>query len=199
MTASPRIADLLDCGNVREIARVTGRRHSVSGIVVHGAGRGKKLNFPTANLGHEPAGQALPKDGIYAGWATVRGETFGAAISVGYNPTFGEGKHSVEAHLLNFDDDIYDEPIALMFVERIRDEAKFQSVSDLIAQIGNDVARCAAILESESFINQQLSTKRKTHHVDYNSRPENGDGQVCHPRKRHRKPGSPSSAAHPAH
>jgi len=148
MVLSDTVRQLLAEGKVWEIADQVGQHFSVSGIVVHGMGRGKALNFPTANLGHEPAGQVAPRDGIYAGWATVRGETYGAAISCGWNPTFAEGRHTVEAHLLDFDDDIYDEPITIYFAERIRDETKFKSVEDLVAQIGRDVQKCAAILSN---------------------------------------------------
>lgn len=141
---------LLATGDVRKILDWTGEPYAVRGIVVHGAGRGRKLNFPTANLGHEPAGQVAPRDGIYAGWAIVHGDIFGAAISIGYNPTFADGRHSIEAHLLNFDEDIYDAPLEILFVDRIREERKFDNVTDLIAQIGRDVEQCAAILANES-------------------------------------------------
>ena len=133
-------------GLVAEAALGLGRYYSVRGLVVHGFGRGKRLNCPTANLGLIRPEKLSPHDGIYAGLARLGAETFPAAISIGYNPTFAEGKHSLEAHLINFDRDIYGEELEIQFVERIRSERKFSSETELSAQIHHDVEVAAGIL-----------------------------------------------------
>jgi riboflavin kinase/FMN adenylyltransferase len=142
------IRDRIQAGEVNAASVALGRFYSVSGVVVHGFGRGRQLNCPTANLGHLPSNKTIPRDGIYAGIATVRGEQWPAAISNGYNPTVAEGRHSVEAHLIGFDDDIYDEQITVEFVERIRDEKKFSAIDELIRQIADDVRVAGELLES---------------------------------------------------
>jgi riboflavin kinase/FMN adenylyltransferase len=112
------------------------------------------LHWPTANLGGVAEHKLLPRDGIYAGLAKVGGETHPAAISSGFNPTFAEGRHSLEAHLLDFDRDIYDQPIELQFVERIRSEKKFASEEELSTQIAEDVDTARAMLTTRGFVRQ---------------------------------------------
>lgn len=144
--SSTYLRDVIGDGYVEKAAAGLGRFYAVRSTVVHGFGRGRRLGWPTANLGLIAPGKLCPRDGIYAGLATVRGETHAAAISSGFNPTFAEGRHSIEAHLLDFDADIYDELLELQFVERIRGEKKFASESELSAQIGEDVQAVAAKL-----------------------------------------------------
>ncbi|RPH93957.1 bifunctional riboflavin kinase/FAD synthetase [candidate division KSB1 bacterium] len=139
IVSSTGIRELIADGNVASAAERLGRHYSVKGVVIHGVGRGRRLGFPTANIGVIASGKLCPKDGIYAGLAHVRGETFAAAISSGFNPTFTEGKHSVEAHLLDFDRDIYDESLELRFVEKLRSPKKFESEQELKIQIADDV------------------------------------------------------------
>ncbi len=144
--SSSFLRGLVSQGLVAEAALGLGRYYSVRGLVVHGFGRGKRLNCPTANLGLIRPEKLSPHDGIYAGLARLGAETFPAAISIGYNPTFAEGKHSLEAHLINFDRDIYGEELEIQFVERIRSERKFSSETELSAQIHHDVEVAAGIL-----------------------------------------------------
>ena len=126
---------------------------TLRGVVVRGFGRGKDLGFPTANVGL-PEGAAVPGNGIYAAWASVGegGAPRMAAVSVGVNPTFDDVKHAVEAHLLDFDSDIYGERITLEFVDKLRDEAQFDSLDALTAQIRQDVDRARAVLETSSAV-----------------------------------------------
>ncbi|MFZ5433065.1 MAG: riboflavin kinase, partial [Calditrichota bacterium] len=137
--SSTAIREALQEGRVADAAAGLGRYHAVKGTVVRGFGRGRRLNFPTANLGLIEPGKLCPRDGIYVGLAHVQGETHPAAISSGNNPTFAEAKHSVEAHLLDFDRDIYDEEIEIEFVDWIRNEKKFSGEAELSAQIAEDV------------------------------------------------------------
>jgi riboflavin kinase/FMN adenylyltransferase len=125
-----------------ELARtLLGRPHDISGRVVRGAGRGRGLGFPTANLA-VAADQALPPIGVYAGQAEVIGLTKPAAVNIGVNPTFGgkEGSDlSIEAYLLDLDADIYGQKLRLELWQRLREEVHFGSVGELVAQIDSDV------------------------------------------------------------
>jgi len=138
--SSSRIRDLLAGGQVERAAELLGRDPSVEGQVVHGDGRGRDLGFATANL--EPAPHsALPSTGVYAGRAHVEGGTWPAAINVGYNPTFSDDRRKVrfEAHLLDFDRDIYGKPIRIDLTHRLRDEERYDSIDELVSQVHRDI------------------------------------------------------------
>lgn len=144
--SSSRVREEIVAGNVRAAARMLGRPAELRGTVVHGDARGRDLGFPTANLGGEIQG-LIPGDGVYAGWAELRGERYPAAISVGANVTFDpEGDARVEAFLLDFSGDVYGAEMQLSFVERIRGMEKFDGVNALIAQMNRDVQLTAEIL-----------------------------------------------------
>jgi riboflavin kinase/FMN adenylyltransferase len=93
--------------------------------------------------------QVLPENGVYAGWAHLDGETFMAVANVGHRPTFEEKIVRLEAHLLDFDRDIYGQTLAFDFVARLRPEIRFESVDALVEQIGRDAGRGRAILEAQ--------------------------------------------------
>lgn len=137
---SSRIRDAVVRGDVSEAAGLLGRPHELEGVVVRGDGRGRSIGFPTANLDVEAA-LCRPAVGIYAGtWTRPGGERLIAAISVGRRPTFHEhAEVAVEAHLCDFDADLYGERGRLAFVTRLRDEQRFESVDALVAQIALDV------------------------------------------------------------
>ena len=126
---------LVAAGDLREAARLLGRRFEVEGVVVEGDRRGKLLGFPTANL-ELPADQLLPPRGIYVGEALGHR----AAVSIGVNPHFGGTTLRVEAHLLDFDGDLYGQRLVLELWERLRDERAFGSEAELIEAIAADVA-----------------------------------------------------------
>jgi riboflavin kinase / FMN adenylyltransferase len=134
--SSSEVRALLHAGDVAHAAMLLGRPPEADGIVVHGAGRGRLLGFPTANLDSLPD-LLVPALGIYAG--AVLGHR--AAISVGTNPTYGETERRVEAHLLDFDGDLYGQRLVVELWQRLRDEAAFHSEAELIAAIEDDVAR----------------------------------------------------------
>ncbi|MDA8074559.1 MAG: bifunctional riboflavin kinase/FAD synthetase [Actinomycetota bacterium] len=145
IVSSTRIRALLAAGDVAGAARLLGRAHEVRGEVVHGDGRGgSQLGMPTANVS-VPSTIAVPALGIYAGWCRRADRTVHpAAISVGVRPTFaatGEPAPSalVEAHLIDFEGDLYGERIGVMFTERLRDERRFDRVQDLVDQMWADV------------------------------------------------------------
>ncbi|MBA7578339.1 Bifunctional riboflavin kinase/FMN adenylyltransferase [subsurface metagenome] len=113
----------------------------VEGVVVRGAGRGKKLGFPTANI-DVCEDFVTPKDGVYLGTVEINGnenKLFPAIINIGDKPTFEESKKWIEAFIINFKDDIYKRKIRINFLERLRDEIKFESKDELISQMKMDL------------------------------------------------------------
>ncbi|HXX91918.1 MAG TPA: bifunctional riboflavin kinase/FAD synthetase [Acidimicrobiales bacterium] len=148
--SSTRIRGLLGEGDVRRAAELLGRHHQVRGVVVHDVGRGgAELGFPTANV-ELPEGIALPSEGIYACWyERPDGALHAAAASLGRRPTFDTGvpDHPVlEAHLLDFQGDLYGETARVSFVDRLRDDLRFDSVDALVAQMRRDVEAARAVL-----------------------------------------------------
>ena len=126
-------------GDVSRGARLLGRNFAVNGVVAHGEERGRELGFPTANLELGP-GLIFPGDGIYAAWAHLESGTYMAATSIGVRPTFDDGENrTIEAYLLDFSADIYDQPLRLEFVQRLRGEEKFDSIQALLDQMDEDV------------------------------------------------------------
>jgi riboflavin kinase / FMN adenylyltransferase len=149
--SSTYIRQQLSLGDVAAAAAVLGRPHRVEGTVVRGHQRGRALGFPTANV-ESPARAAIPGDGVYAGWLTAldldgtETERWPAAISVGTNPTFGEGARTVEAYALDRDDlDLYGVHAAIDFTAHLRGNVRFDSVDDLIVQMHADVAQARTL------------------------------------------------------
>jgi riboflavin kinase / FMN adenylyltransferase len=132
--SSTRIRDLVRQGRIEEAAPLLGRPVEIDGVVVAGDARGGTLGFPTANL-RVAANLLVPAFGIYAGAAGDHR----AAVSIGMNPHYGGRERRVEAHLLDFDGDLYGERLVIRLWERLRDEQAFASEADLIAQIAQDV------------------------------------------------------------
>jgi riboflavin kinase/FMN adenylyltransferase len=152
--SSTAIRELLAEGDVAGAARDLGRPHRVEGVVVRGHQRGRALGFPTANLEMLPH-TAIPADGVYSGWLLGLGtdgterERWPAAISVGTNPTFDGQERTVEAYALDRDDlDLYGLHMAADFVTRIRGQARFDSVADLVSQMHQDVDAAREILRA---------------------------------------------------
>ena len=143
--SSSLVRQLVEEGRVDEAAPMLGRYHLVSGRVVRGERRGRDLGFPTANISSRT--EVLPMDGIYATLFHCGAKRFLSASSIGTNPTFGDGPRTLESFLLDFDGDLYGEAVKLYFVKRIRPEKKFASADELVAQMGEDVARARAIFE----------------------------------------------------
>jgi riboflavin kinase/FMN adenylyltransferase len=148
--SSSRIRSLLlELGDVSQAASMLGRPYELCGEVVHGDGRGRHINLPTANL-DTPVEKLIPKFGIYAAWAWVGGKRFPAATNIGINPTFTPQKQSpsVEAHLLDYQDDLYGQVVRLDFIARLRDEMVFPDVDALLAQIQIDIRQTRDLLHS---------------------------------------------------
>ena len=136
--SSTRIRELVAEGAVDEAAKLLGRPYVLRGEVVVGDRRGTSIGFPTANVLPGPA-VVVPARGVYAGCVRVGSDVYAAAINVGVAPTFGRGESSVEAHLLDFEGDLYGRVVDAGFVRRIRPEWKFSGVGELKEQIAQDV------------------------------------------------------------
>ncbi len=145
--SSTEIRKLVAIGDVAEAATLLGHCYDLHGPVVHGDGRGRKLGFPTANIQYAEQ-KILPANGVYAGRVWVDGGPYAAAINVGVRPQFHEraGAPLVEAYLLDFDNDLYDQDVRVEFVERLRDEQKFASVDRLIEQMHKDVEKTRSLI-----------------------------------------------------
>jgi riboflavin kinase/FMN adenylyltransferase len=151
--SSTMIRELLSAGDIEGATRRLGRPHRVEGVVVRGHQRGRALGFPTANL-QSPPHTAIPADGVYAGWLEMLGpggtsgdtpggapvDRWAAAISVGTNPTFGEGARTVEAYAIDETGlDLYGLHAAIDFTRHLRGMLSFGSVDDLVEQMTRDV------------------------------------------------------------
>jgi riboflavin kinase/FMN adenylyltransferase len=143
VVSSSAIRDLVAGGRVEEAARLLGRYYSIEGEVVHGAERGQRLGFPTANL--RTANELVPAFGVYAVLAAVGDRHVHGVASIGVRPTFDAGPVSVEVYLLDFQGDLYGEPMEVSFVKYLRGEEKFPDAEALVRQIRKDVqeAQCA--------------------------------------------------------
>lgn len=136
--STSRIVEYLEKGEIIHANRLLGYSYQVEGTVIHGQKRGREIGFPTANIDVD-AEYIIPKTGIYEGWINVENEWYPAIINIGHNPTFNySNKLSIEAHILNFNQQIYGQLVKLEFIKYLREEMKFNSIDELIAQMQND-------------------------------------------------------------
>ncbi len=142
--SSTRIRQLVAGGEVEEAARLLGRPYLLRGEVVVGDRRGRSIGFPTANVSVDPA-VIVPARGVYAGFVRVGKDVHAACTNVGVAPTFERGESRVEAHLLDFQGDLYGRVADVSFVQRIRPERRFSGVEELKAQIAHDVEEARRI------------------------------------------------------
>jgi riboflavin kinase/FMN adenylyltransferase len=149
--SSTKIREFVLEGRVEGAAMLLGRPFEITGAVVHGVQRGRTLGIPTANV--RPETDLLPKPGVYAAWACRLddGSRLRAALSIGSNPTFaaegrGASAVTVEAHLLDFDGDVYGARLRLELHGRIRDQRSFASADELVAEIRRDILRTRELL-----------------------------------------------------
>jgi riboflavin kinase / FMN adenylyltransferase len=146
--SSTRIREAIRAGDLDAASQMLGRAYSIAGRVVEGDKLGHKLSFPTANI--DPTGLALPPGGVYAIHAIVSGKTHRAVLNIGTRPTLNNPAPSlrIEAHLLDFNEDIYGQELEIVFAEKLRDEQKFPSLDELKAQIARDIAQAKTIFDS---------------------------------------------------
>ena len=136
---SSDIRRLINTGDVREANRLLGREYAMAGPVEMGDQVGRRLGFPTANIGVE-ANKLVPALGAYAGRVIALEREFVAALSVGYRPTFGGTQLRVEAFVLDFEGDLYQKRIEMRFIEYLHPDIRFDSPADLVVQLKKDVA-----------------------------------------------------------
>ncbi|MBT7015675.1 MAG: bifunctional riboflavin kinase/FAD synthetase [Anaerolineae bacterium] len=146
--SSSRVRDALADGHVRDAHHLLGHPYTLCGSVIHGDGRGRKINIPTANI-EIKAEKITPKNGVYATWAILQGKKHSAVTNIGIRPTFTPDKEraNIETHILGFSKNIYGEELKLELVERLRDEKKFSSVNELLQQIHADIEKAQEILK----------------------------------------------------
>jgi riboflavin kinase/FMN adenylyltransferase len=145
--SSTIIRDLVMEGKVDAVLKLLGRYYQIRGVVVAGRNRGgKQLGFPTANLNlHD---ELCPKTGIYAVTVDCEGKNYQSVANIGYSPTFDDQVFTVEVHILDFSGHLYDKKIRINFVRRMRDEIRFDTLSELSEQIKRDIIKARKILSS---------------------------------------------------
>jgi len=147
IVSSSRVRKLIQAGDVSAAAELLTQPYRIRGMVTHGAARGAKLGFPTANL--DAIDTLLPALGVYAGRAILPDRVWPAAINLGPNPTFGEQAIKVEVHLIGFTGSLYGQPLEVDFVSRLRDIRRFASVGELKAQLDEDIAQSRRVTNSK--------------------------------------------------
>jgi riboflavin kinase/FMN adenylyltransferase len=146
--SSTRIRQCVQDGQIKQSATMLGRPYSISGKVVPGERRGKTLGFPTANLATDA--ELLPPNGVYAVRVILEGDRRPGVASLGVKPTFSGTQFTIEAHIFDFDEDIYGEPLRMEFVEWIREEKSFPDAGALVQQIHRDAREARRILQEGS-------------------------------------------------
>jgi riboflavin kinase/FMN adenylyltransferase len=147
--SSSRIRRLLLLGQVRAAAQLLGRDYFLRSAVEHGAERGKMLGFPTANLKITP-NKLLPANGVYAVRVELEGGGHQGALNLGFRPTFGGNTLTVEVFLLDYQGDLYGRLLTVFFVQRLRGERRFASITALQQQITRDVETARRVLSRSS-------------------------------------------------
>jgi len=143
LVSSSRVRQLIAAGELAIANKMLSQPYRIRGIVTHGAGRGAKIGFPTANLAGIDT--LLPATGVYAGRAWVMGEGWPAAINLGTSPTFGDQSTRVEIHLIGQNESLYGQPMEVDFLARMRDIRPFPSVDALVEQLRSDVAQARQV------------------------------------------------------
>jgi riboflavin kinase / FMN adenylyltransferase len=144
VVSSSRVRRLIADGQITEAGKLLTRPYRIRGMVVHGAGRGNKIGFPTANV--DAIDTLLPKIGVYAGAVQIAGQLYAAAINIGPNPTFGEQSIKVEVHVIHWNGPLYGRVLEVDFLARLRDIQRFDGVDMLKQQLQLDVEAALQVL-----------------------------------------------------
>lgn len=146
--SSSEIRLSLQHGNIEQANRLLTYQYALTGTVIHGFKIGRKIGFPTANIQPSDAYKLIPAKGVYAVWVKWKKNTYRGMLNIGEKPTLSDGtKRSIEVHILNFNEDIYDQSIEIHFVKKIRDERKFSHSDELIAQLELDKLQIISLLQ----------------------------------------------------
>lgn len=160
--SSSRIRNLLLVdGKVGDANRLLGYEYELLGRVVHGSSRGREIGFPTANLMPQHSSKVIPANGVYAVRVCLDSEKVSRAgmMNIGVRPTFGESVRTIEVHILDYEEDLYDTQLRVEFVERIREERRFEGIESLVRQLNQDKERCIASLAERPVV--QCEEKNK--------------------------------------
>ena len=145
--SSTKIRLALNSGNIKKANHYMARQYSFIGNVVHGATRGRLLGFPTANILLEDENKLIPQNGVYAVRCVIENSEYYGIMNIGFRPTFETGNNLViEVHIFDFNADIYGKKISIHFIDRLRDERKFQSKEELIYQIERDKKKAIQLI-----------------------------------------------------
>lgn len=148
--SSSEVRRNLISGNIAEATSILGQYYKLEGVVIHGHQLGRKLGFPTANLNPFEKDKIIPSNGVYAAKVQLEnGDSFPSMVNIGFRPTVDSemNRLSVEAHLIGFEGDLYDQSITISFIERIRDERKMSSIEELKKQLSLDCKTSLQIIE----------------------------------------------------
>lgn len=148
--SSSEVRRNLISGNIAEATSILGQYYRLEGVVIHGHQLGRKLGFPTANLNPFEKDKIIPSNGVYAAKVQLEnGDSFPSMVNIGFRPTVDSemNRLSVEAHLIGFEGDLYDQSITISFIERIRDERKMSSIEELKKQLSLDCKTSLLIIE----------------------------------------------------
>ena len=144
LISSTKIREAIMQGEIERASRFLGRPCAIVGRVGRGKGRGRGIGFPTANLVSEV--ELYPKEGVYAVWAEHQGARYMGVVNIGYNPTFADTGLTFEAHILDFDQDLYDQELKIIFVKHLRSEKTCSGIEELRQLIASDVSKTRHIL-----------------------------------------------------
>ncbi len=139
LISSTAIRKLIENGMVKKAAKFLGDCFSIEGKIKEGERRGRKLGYPTANL--ETEWELYPKRGVYVTWADIDDKRYKSITNVGIRPTFNKNQLLIETHIFDFNDDLYGKTMRVAFIDRLRDEQRFENVDALIHQISEDVEK----------------------------------------------------------
>lgn len=146
--SSTKIRKSLEIGDVGKAREYLGYPYLISGEVVHGRGKGRDLGFPTANLRIDEPHKLVPAHGVYVVSAEIGGRWHFGMMNIGTNPTFDTRHTSMEAHFFDCQADLYGQSLKVFFWQRLRDERRFDSVDELIAQLGRDREHAMQVIEA---------------------------------------------------
>jgi riboflavin kinase/FMN adenylyltransferase len=139
--SSTKIRNAISKGNVEFAKQATGRNYVLSGTVVHGKGNGQKIGFPTANIKISDPLKLIPANGVYVVETNINGKNYRGAMNIGTRPTFElNGSRSLEVHVIGFHNNLYEQPLQVEFIRKLRDEQNFGSIDALKEQLAKDIA-----------------------------------------------------------
>jgi riboflavin kinase/FMN adenylyltransferase len=137
--SSTKIRAALHIGDIKKANELAGKYYTLEGVVIHGEKRGRLIGFPTANVHVGDAHKLIPANGVYAVKAYLKETIYKAMLNIGVRPTVSSNNHrSIEVNIIDFDQDIYDETLRIEFVDKLRDETKFNGIDELITQLTID-------------------------------------------------------------